>query len=123
MLHLSPGKLHLSHGNLTARPQNVVKPGSGGVRTARNPGFTTLSASTPRRRAASATPAPGAPQNATARATPGAARRRGLALLGLPEDLVDLRDLAQQLVRLGHVHAALGARGPGQLGGLVEQLV
>src|SRR5215831_15677660 len=46
-----------------------------------------------------------------------------LALLGLPEDLVDLRDLAQQLVRLGHVHAALGARGAGQLGGLVEQLV
>jgi hypothetical protein len=46
-----------------------------------------------------------------------------LGLLGLPEDLVDLLDLGQQLVRLGHVHAALGPRGPGELGGLVEQLV
>src|SRR5580700_3125757 len=47
----------------------------------------------------------------------------GSGLLGLPEDLVDLVDLAQQLVGLGHVRAALGASGPGQLGGLVEHLV
>src|SRR5689334_16608023 len=45
------------------------------------------------------------------------------ALLGLPEDLRDLVDLRQQLVRGGHVGAALGAACPGQLGGLVEQLV
>src|ERR1700759_741596 len=53
----------------------------------------------------------------------GSGRRAGSALLGLPEDLVDLLDLGQQFVRLGHVHAALGPRGPGELGGLVEQLV
>src|SRR5690242_16946890 len=53
----------------------------------------------------------------------GSGRRAGSALLGLPEDLVDLLDLGQQFVRLGHVHAALGTRGPGELGGLVEQLV
>src|SRR5580698_6768174 len=46
-----------------------------------------------------------------------------LALLGLPEDLGDLLDLAQQLVRLLDRAAALGAARPGQLGGLVEQLV
>src|SRR5580704_18071633 len=46
-----------------------------------------------------------------------------LGLLGLPEDLVDLLDLGQQFVRLGRVRAALGAGRPGELGGLVEQLV
>jgi hypothetical protein len=54
---------------------------------------------------------------------PGIRPRAKSALLGLPEDLADLLDLGQQFVRLGHVHAALGARGPGELGGLVEQLV
>src|SRR6266702_12375 len=50
-------------------------------------------------------------------------RRDRLGLLGLPEDLVDLLDLGQQFLRLGHVHAALGAGGARELGGLVEQLV
>src|SRR5690349_9314710 len=53
----------------------------------------------------------------------GSGRRAGSALLGLPEDLADPLDLRQQFVRLGHVHAALGPRGPSELGGLVEQLV
>src|SRR3954465_9371535 len=43
--------------------------------------------------------------------------------LGLPEDLVDLGDVVQQLLTLGGVHAALAAGGAGPLGGLVEQLV
>ena len=38
------------------------------------------------------------------------------ALLGLPEDLGDLLDLAEQLIGLGDVHAALGAGGARQLG-------
>src|SRR6185312_11137070 len=53
----------------------------------------------------------------------GSGRRAGSALLGLPEDLADLLDLRQQLVSYGRVGAALRARGPGELGGLVEQLV
>src|SRR3954462_13736950 len=44
-------------------------------------------------------------------------------LLRLPEDLVDLGDLVEQLLRLAGVDAALAASGAGQLGGLVEQLV
>src|ERR1022692_4311138 len=45
-------------------------------------------------------------------------------LLRLPEDLVNLVDPGQQLVRSGHVGAALGAAATaGQLGGFVEQLV
>src|SRR5580693_7385946 len=47
----------------------------------------------------------------------------GSGLLGLPEDLVDLLDLGQQVVGLGHARAALGAGGASQLGGLVEQRV
>src|SRR5215467_13438528 len=47
----------------------------------------------------------------------------GSALLGLPEDLVDLLDLGEQLVGLRHVDAALGAGRASQLGGLVEQRV
>src|SRR4051794_22024131 len=43
--------------------------------------------------------------------------------LGLPEDLVDLGDVVQQLLALGGVHAALAAGRAGLLGGLVEQLV
>src|SRR3954464_2867602 len=43
--------------------------------------------------------------------------------LGLPEDLVDLGDVVQQLLALGRVHAALAAGGAGLLGRLVEQLV
>src|SRR2546430_16395399 len=53
----------------------------------------------------------------------GSGRRAGSALLGLPEDLADLLDLGQQLVRLCHVHAALCLRGHGELRGLAEQLV
>src|SRR6478672_4239577 len=83
---------------------DAMKPGSQGAGTARIPGFTTSRQRAPRQ---------------GARASP----RHGLGLLGLPEDLVDLLDLGQQLVRLGHVHAALGTRRPGELGGLVEQLV
>src|SRR5829696_7277741 len=44
-------------------------------------------------------------------------------LLRLPEDLVDLRDQLQQLVRLGRVDLALAAGRAGLLGGVVEQLV
>src|SRR3712207_3239523 len=43
--------------------------------------------------------------------------------LRLPEDLVDLGDVVQQLLALGGVHAALAAGGAGLLGRLVEQLV
>src|SRR5205807_10020246 len=45
------------------------------------------------------------------------------ALLGLPEDLVDLGDQVEQLLALGRVHGALGAGRAGGLGRLVEQLV
>src|SRR5580693_5115049 len=46
------------------------------------------------------------------------------ALLGLPEDLTDLVDLAQQLVGNGRIRAGLGAAATaGQLGRLVDQLV
>src|SRR5690606_86464 len=63
---------------------------------------------------------PGTPGRASssARACPGRS-----ALLGLPEDLVDFGDLREQLVGDLDVHGRLGAGGPGQLGGLVEQLV
>src|SRR6266576_783238 len=47
----------------------------------------------------------------------------GSALLRLPEDLADLLDLCEKLVRLGHVGAALGAGRARELGGLVEQRV
>src|SRR5215470_2247310 len=57
----------------------------------------------------------------TARPPADAGMRAGSALLRLPEDLADLLDLGEKLVRLGHVGAALGAAGTGQLGGLVEQ--
>src|SRR3954451_18217702 len=43
--------------------------------------------------------------------------------LRLPEDLVDLGDVVEQLLALGGVHAALAAGGAGLLGRLVEQLV
>src|SRR4051812_44896692 len=43
--------------------------------------------------------------------------------LGLPEDLVDLRDVVQQLLALGRIHAALAAGCTRLLGRLVEQLV
>src|SRR3954471_17631703 len=43
--------------------------------------------------------------------------------LRLPEDLVDLGDVVQQLLALGGVHAALAAGRAGLLGGLVEQFV
>src|SRR3712207_651392 len=43
--------------------------------------------------------------------------------LRLPEDLVDLGDVVEQLLALGRVHAALAASGAGLLGRLVEQLV
>src|SRR5690606_29106537 len=46
-----------------------------------------------------------------------------LRLLGLPEDLGNLVDLLQQLVRLGRVGRRLGPGSAGQLGGLVEELV
>src|SRR5205807_8987460 len=60
----------------------------------------------------------------TARPPAGAAvTAGGSALLGLPEDLVDLLDLGEKLVRLGHVGAALGAARARELGGLVEQRV
>src|ERR1700674_4160208 len=42
---------------------------------------------------------------------------------GLPEDLADLVDLGQQLVRLRDVGAALGAARARQLRGGVEQLI
>src|SRR5580704_7103343 len=55
---------------------------------------------------------------------PAAGYRPGQSgLLGLPEDRADLLDLGQQLVGLGRVRAALGARRARGLGGLVEQLV
>src|SRR5215470_6623867 len=57
----------------------------------------------------------------TARPPADAGMRAGSALLRLPEDLADLLDLGEKLVRLGHVGAALGAAGTGELGGLVEQ--
>src|SRR5690348_955918 len=74
---------------------------------------------------------PGSPR---CTATPEAARQpRGLrrslpaaagsALLGLPEDLVDLLDLREELVGFGHIGAALGASGASELSGLVEQRV
>src|SRR5580704_2554404 len=69
------------------------------------------------------------PQPEPAGRAPGHARRPGgrdrgaSALLGLPEDLADLLDLAEQLVGHARVHAALGARGAGELGRLVEQRV
>src|SRR3954451_21034742 len=44
-------------------------------------------------------------------------------LLRLPEDLVDLGDLLQQLLGLARVDGALAARGTGELRRLVEQLV
>src|SRR5437764_3459680 len=58
-------------------------------------------------------------------AVPALARRyeARLALLRLPEDLVDLGDLLKQLLGLGRVDAALAAGRAGELGGLVEQLV
>src|SRR5713226_4669623 len=59
----------------------------------------------------------------TARPPACAALRNRSALLGLPEDLVDLLDLGEKLFRLGHVDAALGAGRAGELGGLVEQRV
>src|SRR4051794_22071536 len=46
-----------------------------------------------------------------------------LSLLGLPEDLVDLRDLLEQLLGFAWVDGALAAGRAGQLRGLVEQLV
>src|SRR5215469_6701645 len=46
-----------------------------------------------------------------------------LGLLGLPEDLADFLNLAQQLVRFADVHVALGPGSAGHLGGVVEQLV
>src|SRR3954452_23742197 len=52
------------------------------------------------------------------RGTPGSGRG-----LGLPEDLVDLGDVVQQLLTLRGVHAALATGGAGLLRGLVEQLV
>src|SRR6266568_4569290 len=45
------------------------------------------------------------------------------ALLGLPEDLGDLLDLAEQFVCLADIGAALGARRARELGGLVEERV
>src|SRR6266446_1613014 len=65
----------------------------------------------------------GAPRRSAELRGAQAGPRYRLGLLGLPEDLVDLLDLGQQFLGLGHVHAALGARGARQLGGLVEQLV
>src|SRR6516164_7513424 len=47
----------------------------------------------------------------------------GSALLGLPEDLVDLLDLGEKLIGLRHVGAAFGAGRTSELGGLVEQRV
>src|SRR3954463_16358328 len=44
-------------------------------------------------------------------------------LLRLPEDLVDLGDLLQQLLGLAGVDGALAARSAGELRRLVEQLV
>src|SRR6266702_1381056 len=44
-------------------------------------------------------------------------------LLGLPEDLRNLLDLAEELVRYCRVHRTLGPARPGQLGRLVEELV
>src|SRR3954470_16608037 len=52
------------------------------------------------------------------RGTPGSGRG-----LGLPEDLVDLGDVVQQLLTFRGVHAALATGGAGRLRGLVEQLV
>src|SRR3954469_24775110 len=49
--------------------------------------------------------------------------RSGGGLLGLPEDLGDLVDLAEQLVGDLGVPRGLGAAATGELGGLVEQLV
>src|SRR3954466_8155041 len=43
--------------------------------------------------------------------------------LGLPENLVDLGDVVEELLPLRRVHAALAAGRAGLLGGLVEQLV
>src|SRR4051794_13307569 len=45
------------------------------------------------------------------------------SLLRLPEDLVDLGDLVEQLLRLTRVDAALAAGSAGELRRLVEQLV
>src|SRR3954470_4473341 len=53
----------------------------------------------------------------------GARCARGSGLLRLPEDLVDLGDLLQQLLGLTGVDGALAAGRAGELGGLVEQLV
>src|SRR4051812_16350028 len=47
----------------------------------------------------------------------------GSGLLRLPEDLVDLGDLLQELLGLTRVDGALAARCAGELGRLVEQLV
>src|SRR5215469_10654139 len=47
----------------------------------------------------------------------------GLGLLGLPEDLVDLFDLAEQLVGLGDLDGALCPGCTSQLGGFIEELV
>src|SRR4051794_34890260 len=52
-----------------------------------------------------------------------ARQRRCSGLLRLPEDLVDLGDLLQQLLGLARVDGALAARGTGELRRLVEQLV
>src|SRR6202034_1746011 len=49
--------------------------------------------------------------------------QRPSGLLGLPEDLADLLDLAQQLVPGRGVRAALGAGRAGPLSGLGEQRV
>src|SRR6266567_7771001 len=65
----------------------------------------------------------GAPRRSGERRGAQADPRHRLGLLGLPEDLVDLLDLGQQFLCLGHIRAALGTRSPRELGGLVEQLV
>src|SRR3954451_25079013 len=68
---------------------------------------------------AAGTALPGRP-----RGRPGSGRAVRLGSgLGLPEDLVDLRDVVEELLALGRVHAALAAGGAGLLGRLVEQLV
>ena len=50
-------------------------------------------------------------------------QRGASGLFGLSEDLADVLDLGQQLVRLDGVGAAFGTRGACELGGLVEQRV